>query len=305
MRSEEYAPDADLDTVKPGPKSILIMKRGPGLTEMLALHPRSDDHEDLLTQLFRTSGSEPSSPVIGLASENWKMMKQITADKTKGIGNRVINGMPAVGFGFEAPAREIVDSTDAAGQAHVQIWVRRDDGVPLLGELAYQNTQGQNMRIEFSDIQWNVPLEESLFDLVVPADWSLNWTRIKLAEYADTGLAPGVTLQTCPDGQEPLASAVDVAGVVRAEQITQPNSNIPTVRITIELKPEAAHRLHDYADAHPDKLIVVNFNGQIKVATKLDAAHPTQLSFDLTLLRLSLAELEARYLTTTIERNKP
>jgi outer membrane lipoprotein-sorting protein len=305
LRSEEYAPDADLDTIKPGPKSILIMKRVPGLTELLALHPRSDDHEDLLTRLFRTSGSGTSSEVIGLASENWKMMKQITEDKTMRIGDRVINGMPIVGFGFEAPAREIVDSSDAAGQASVQIWVRPDDGMPLLGELEYQNVQGQNVRIEFSDIQWNVPLEESLFGLVVPADWNLSWTRIKLAEYANTGFSPGVTLQMSPYGQEPLADTRDVVKVVWADQTSSPDLDLPSVQITIELEPGAAHRLHDYVDAHPDKIIVVNFNGQINVAAKLSAANPTQLTFDLTLLRLSLAELEARYLTTTIERNKP
>ena len=199
--------------------------------------------------------------------------------------------------------------------------VGREDGVPLLTELEFQNAQGQNVRIECSDIQWNVPLEESLFDLSVPVDWSLSRTRFESAEYVDTGLTPGVTLQVGPDGQEPLAAAGDVAGVVSA--LTYSDSNTPnTMRITIELKPEAAQRLHDYADTHPDKLIVLNFNGQLNVAVdldpdpqfvftnmtgqvapELDTAHPNRLSFDLTLLGLSLPELEERYLTTTIERD--
>jgi len=301
-RYEEYTPEADLDTVESRSKSILICKREPGLSEVLTLHPGSGRAE-----WVTLNGPEsPSFPKqLDLASENWKLMKGFTEDKTRRIGERVINGIPAVGFDFETRARELVVSTDADEQAHGEIWAGRDDGVPLLIELEFRNTLGQNVRIQFSDIQWNVPLEESLFDLSVPLDWTLSRTRIESAEYTDTGLASGVTLQTSPDGQEPLAATGDVAAVVWAEQTTDPDSKIPLMgQITIELKPEAAHRLHDYADAHPDKLIVVNFNREINVAAKLDTAHPTRLSFDLSLLGLSLAELEKRYFTTSIERNE-
>lgn len=46
--------------------------------------------------------------------------------------------------------------------------------------------------------------------------------------------------------------------------------------------------------------LIIEFNGQIKVVPNLYEAGLTQLSFDLSLLGLSLAELEAGYLTTTI-----
>jgi len=75
------------------------------------------------------------------------------------------------------------------------------------------------------------------------------------------------------------------------------------VRITIELKPEAIQRLRDYARANPDELIVVEFNGEIRVVPNLYGAGSTQLSFDLSLLDLPLAHLETMYFTTTIERN--
>jgi hypothetical protein len=160
------------------------------------------------------------------------------------------------------------------------------------------------MRAEYSDIRWNVPLDESLFDLAVPEGWSLNRTRTESAEYANAGLAPGVTLQIGPDGRAPLTETEDVARVVRGEQFTHPDSEIPRmVRITVELKPEAIQRLRSYARANPDELIVVDFNRQIKVVATLKEAGPSQLSFDLTLLDLPLAQLEAIYFTTTIERN--
>jgi hypothetical protein len=139
----------------------------------------------------------------------------------------------------------------------------------------------------------------------MPEGWSLSRTRVETAEYADTGFAPGVTLQIGPEEQEPPAASGDVAGVLLTVHTTQPDSNIPgIVQVTIDLKSEAAQRLRDYADAHPDKIIVVNFNGQIKVAANLDASYPTRLSFDLSLLGLSLSEMEERYLTTNIERNE-
>ena len=304
-RSEVYASDADIEADEPGPKSILISRREPGLSELLTLHPGSHRAE-LLTQIFLTNDSEPPSRQLSdIASKNWELMKSITADKTMRIGERVINGKPAVGFRYEAPAREILDSSDMAGQVRWEIWVDRDDAVPLSVESEFQNARGLNARMEVWDIQWDGPLNESLFDLSVPEGWSLSRTRIETAEYADTGLAPGVSLQMGPDGQEPMAVAGDVAGVVLAVHTTQPDSNIPgKVQITMDLKSEAAHRLRDYADAHPDKIIVVDFNGEIKVAAKPDADNPKRLTFDLSLLRLSLSELEERYFTTAIERNE-
>jgi hypothetical protein len=238
---------------------------------------------------------------MDLASFNWELMKEITADKTSRTGDRVINGIPAVGFEFEIPNQVYVDPDR---QVRAQLWASGDDGTPLLIEVEYRDALGQNMRTEYSDFRWNVPLDEGLFDLAVPEGWSLSRTRTESAEYADSRLAPGVTLQIGPDGREPLAETEDVARVVRGEQITHPDSDIPSeVRITVQLKPEAIQRLRDYAHANPDELIVVDFNGEIRVVPNLYGAGPMQLSFDLSLLDFPLAELEERYFTTTIERN--
>lgn len=260
-----------------------------------------------MTYISHTSGLEqPANPILDNVSDFWMRLKLITmADKARRIGERVIDGVPTVGFGFEISAREIsADTNIAVGQVRGQIWVHRDDGVPLLIEIEFQNALGQKTHQETSNIRWNVPLDESLFDLSVPKDWNLSRTRIETAEYSGVGLAPGVTLEISQAGQEPLAAAGDVDRVVRAAQTTHPDSNISEVQITIDLKPDAAQRLHDYADAHPDKLIIVDFNGQINVAGRLVAANPTQMNLDLSLLGLPLAELEETYFTTSIERSE-
>ena len=300
-RIEEYLPDSGPGSGEEKPKKITNIRWEPGSCRGLILYPEYGRAE-LYESVFLTDGPKPPFlPPMDIASAIWELMKKITADKTKPIGDRVINGISAVGFEFEVPdwAFSKLDR-----KVRARLWASEKDGTPLLIEGEYQDPPGQNMHAEYSDFRWNAPLDESLFDLDLPEDWSLSRTRTESAEYANAGLAPGVTLQIGPDGREPLTETDDIARVVRGYQITHPDSDIPPeVRITIELKPEAMQRLRDYTRANPDELIVVDFNRQIKVAANLKEADPSQLSFDLSLLDLPLAQLETIYFKTTIKRN--
>ena len=300
-RIEEYLPDSSPGSGEEKPSKITNIRWEPGSCMGLTLYPESGRAE-LYESVFLTNGPKPPFlPPVDLASAIWELMENITADKTRPIGDRVINGISAVGFEFDVPdwAFSKLDR-----KVHAQLWASGKDGTPLIIEGEYQDPQGQNMHTEISDFRWNVPLDESLFDLFVPEGWSLSRIRTESAEYANAGLAPGITLQIGPDGRAPLTETEDVVRVVRGEQITHPDSDIPPdVRIMIELKPEAIQRLRDYANANPKELIIVDFNGQIRVVPNLYGAGPSQLSFDLSLLNLPLANLEAIYFTTTIERN--
>ncbi len=300
-RIETYPQDAVPLSVEEEPQRITITTNKPGSSKGVTLHP-GVHRAELLDSIYFTDGQKPLSPSpMDLASFNWELMKEITAGKTRDVGDRIINGINAVGFEFDVPTRWYID---ADGKVRAQLWASHDDGNVLLIELKYRNIQGQNVRAEYSDFRWNVPIDDSLFDLTVPEGWSLSRTRTELAEFTNVGLAPGVTLQIGPDGQEPLTKTEEVVRVVRGEQITHPGSDIPCdVKITIELKPEAIQRLIDYAHANPKELIIVDFNGQIKVVPNLYRAGLSQLNFDLSLLDLPLAKLEARYFSTTIERN--
>jgi hypothetical protein len=301
-RIEEYPPNSGSGSAGEEPQKITIIRWEPSSSKGLTLYPELSRAE-LSESLFLTDGLKPPSlPPVDLASFNWELMKKITADETRRIGDRVINGIPTVGFEFEIPDWWAYGNRDR--KARAQLWASGDDGTPLLLEVEYRNPQGQNMRAECSYFRWNVPLDESLFDLAAPEGWSLSQTRFESTEYANAGLAPGITLQIGPDGQAPLTETEDVARVVRGEQWTHPDSDLPPdVRITIELKPEAIQRLREYARANPKELIILDFNRQINVVANLDEPRPTQLRFNLSLLDLPLAELEKRYFTTTIERN--
>jgi hypothetical protein len=300
-RSEGYPTNAGPGSVEEAPQTITITRSKPGSSEGVTLYP-GVHRADLLNSVFLTDGPKPlSQPPMDIASLNWEWMKEITSDKTKPIGDRMINGMAAVGFEFDLPASWHIN---AVGKVQAQLWAGHSDGNVLFIELKFRDAQGQNVQVEYSDFQWNAPLDESLFDLAVPEGWSSSQIRFESTEYANAGLAPGITLKVGPDGQAPLTGTEDVARVVRGEQWTHPDSDLPPdVRITIELKPEAIQRLREYARANPKELIILDFNRQINVVPNLDEPGPTQLRFNLSLLDLPLAELEKRYFTTTLERN--
>ena len=237
-RAEEYPLDSGAGSAEAKTKMIAIIRREPGSGRMLILYPESSRAE-LSESVFLTDGSKPPSQhPLDFVSFNWELMKKITADKTRRIGDRVINGIPAVGFEFDMPEWARIK---IGGQIHAQLWASGNDGTLLLFELEYRDPQGQNMRAEYSDIRWNVPLDESLFDLAVPEGWSLNRTRTESAEYANAGLAPGITLQIGPDGRAPLTETEDVARVVRGEQFTHPDSEIPRLRAYYDRAEAGSH----------------------------------------------------------------
>ncbi|MGD8834941.1 MAG: hypothetical protein PVJ19_08380 [Desulfobacteraceae bacterium] len=310
FRCEIYDPKGERDTPTE-PQWISILRREPGRLKGLTLHP--DSHwAEMWTEIFHTYGQEPSTTHLGrifdrqnlnFALDSWNKMKQITADKTRRIGSRLINGKPAVGFVFDVSAQEL--GLDACEQATIpeKIWVGRDDGVPLLTELEFKTCLGINVRLVASDIQWNVPFDERLFDFHVPAGWGITRHLDKSIEYTGIGLNPSVTLEIGPEKQASLVDAGDVDAVVKTELTADPDyAPECTGIVTIALAPAAAKRLQDYAKAHPDKPIVVNFNGEITAAAKLDAAQPAHVSFDITRLRLPMFTLEEKYTTAAIQK---
>lgn len=291
-RSEEYGPSSD------DPVSIRIFRSEPGRTEMLTLDPGSDRAEQMIHTL-RSAGGEPAQgPVVDFVSESWRRLKRITSAEAAPLGERVIDGAAAAGF--EAPAGTFFnDPGGPANEGLLRIWVGRDDAVPRRIELAFEDNMGRRIETVFSEIRWNAPLDDSLFETTVPVDWQLSRTLIDTVDYGEARLAPGVTLQVGPDGGEPLAGVADVLAVARGEVLTRPGSGAPaTVLVTLELAPQAARRLRAFQEENPGRLLTADFNEELKVVPHIDGDHPNRIQLNLSLLGLSLAELEERYFTT-------
>jgi outer membrane lipoprotein-sorting protein len=315
-RCEIYDTEDDLKTIKPEPQWISIFRSERGMSKGLTLHP--DSHwAEMWTGISHTYGTEPSTQVLKISSEQninhaleiWDKMKIVTEDKTKRIGSQLINGKLTVGFSFEIPAKELGLGEWSPAIIPGKIWVDCNDGTPMLSELEYKTGHGDHtVHFVYSDIQWNVPIDDKLFDLTPPTDWHISNHLNDSIEYTNVSIKPNVTLVIGPEGQEPLSTTMDVIRLVKTERSTDPNVDLGcTGLITIELTPAASKRVHDYAEAHPDIPIFVNFNGQIKAAAKLDMAHPTHLSFDISPLRLSMFKVEEKYANTiaAVELDKP
>lgn len=303
-RTELFQPDNDPQSAQSEIRFITITRRDPAHSKVLTLFPKYEQ-ATMETHTFRSDGvAPPERNFFNLASESRNRLRRIAAEKTRPIGERVINGVESTGF--QAPAREFFGREEgAANEGVLKVWVGRDDAVPLLIELEIETPNGPPSITTISDIQWNAPLEDSLFELIVPVDWRLDREDVVHAQYTATHLAPHVTLQIGPEEGDPLASTGDVINVIRGIQIshTDPRLSDP-VQIVLELMPAAAQRLNDYAEAHPEELLVADFNGELTVATRLERKHPNRITFNLSLLGLSLAELESKYFTTTNEANE-
>ncbi len=299
-RSDIYEHYKDLDALTPPLQMIIIEKRKPSLSELLTFHSNSRQVE-WNTHIFRTIGPKnPPSLTIDLASENWSIMKKLTEDNTKFIGDRIINGIRVAGFSFRCPAKQIIRPSIATGQAYGNIFVRSEDAVPIYCEVEYTTILGEKTKWEITDMKWNEPLEKSLFDLTVPEGWHLKRTQIETAEYANTNLAPGIKLHLVLDEKEPLITEDDVLRVIKAEQVINLVTKIPaSTYVTLELKQAALQLLHKQEVAHPKSIIVMNFNRQTKVPVILNKNYPEHLTFELSQLGYSLSEIEKKYFTKT------
>jgi hypothetical protein len=230
-------------------------------------------------------------------------------DKTRILGDRVINGIPAVGFNLDGlPAETIYFPENPAVMELTvtfgEMWVNRKDGTPVQVEIEVQVNDAVMVRHEYTDFQWNIPLDESLFNLDVPEGWHLNKRQIIYNNYIGKKLAPGVTLNSYTSGHESMITAEDVVGIVQGTQISHIDSPTPyETIITIELNQEAAQRLRDYADTHAEYFIRVKIDDQLNAALALKTNHPNRLVFDLMGLYLPLSEIEDRYFITSSERD--
>jgi hypothetical protein len=311
-RAEIEVSTSDVVGVKPGVSITYILKHEPDRYELLTL-----DHElheaDFETRLFNVENErEPRfNPFINNVSKSWEKMKEITEDKTRIIGEGEINGIPAVGFSFDIPLEDFYSpdgDLPVMEQTFGELWVNRKDGTPMLAEIEIKidvnSTFTQKVHLEYTDIQWNISMEESLFNPDVPEDWHFTERLIETFDYKGNMLAPGVTLNSFVSGQESMITTEDVVGIVQGTQIFHIDSPTPDETIiTIELSQEAAQRLHDYADTHADYFIRVNFNDELNAALALKTNHPNRLVFDLMGLYLPLSEVEERYFTSPTERN--
>lgn len=156
------------------------------------------------------------------------------------------------------------------------------------------------MIIKYTDIQWDVPLADDLFNPEVPEGWQLSRTQIKTIDYKENKLAPGITLRIYTIDHNWEIIDEDVATIIQAVETTYPNSNkLRDVKVTIELNKEAAQYLYENVNATREGFLTGDFNNELSIVVKHNKDNPNRLTFDLSGLYLSLSNIEKRYFTET------
>jgi hypothetical protein len=212
-----------------------------------------------------------------------------------------MDGLDVVGF--EIPAAEMFEDFAAMNEATLRVWVERDTAVPLLVELEFRDAAGALTRTSLSRIEWDVPLEDDLFDLSVPPDWELRRTLREVVVYTATSLAPHVALRIGPEDGNEIVSEADVVAVRRGESVEQPGSaSAGFTTVTLELTGAAARRLASFETQFPDGVLLADFDGEAIVAPRSDHENIHLIELDLNRLGKTLAEIEDEYFTQRRDR---
>ncbi|HLB74162.1 MAG TPA: hypothetical protein VJJ98_09095 [Sedimentisphaerales bacterium] len=96
-----------------------------------------------------------------------EMIKEMLGVKYAELGKSEINGIEVEGFETTDPAIH----GGAMGDVKVTLWVDAATWLPVFGEIDI--TINEKMRITGTiyDYQWNVPVDKSIFEPVIPADY--------------------------------------------------------------------------------------------------------------------------------------
>ncbi len=128
------------------------------------------------------------------------------------LGEKQIDGRSAQGFEIAVTK---VDSGIPAGM--LAIWVDSTTKLPLLIE-ADLPMAGVSAKLTYTDFQWNVPLDEKLFDPKPPADYADNSPQPPAVEEQSKRIAAGLKLYAeLNDGHYPRVKMV--YGDVTSQQI--------------------------------------------------------------------------------------
>ncbi|MBN1804945.1 MAG: tetratricopeptide repeat protein [Sedimentisphaerales bacterium] len=97
-----------------------------------------------------------------------EMMKQILACKYTRLGRSEINGIKVEGFKTTDPnfTAGVSDSVD------VTLWVDVKTRLPVLWEIDMEKSEVMELHAVIYDYQWDIPVDESDFNPVLPADYT-------------------------------------------------------------------------------------------------------------------------------------
>jgi outer membrane lipoprotein-sorting protein len=164
-----------------------------------------------------------------------EMIKQMMGAKYTDLGKSEINGIEVEGFKTTDPA--IYGGT--MGDVKVTLWVDAATWLPVLIEM--DMTINEKMRITGTiyDYQWNVPVDKSIFEPVIPTDYeAFPKEGMKMPEMTEEAAIEGLKIFADLCGHYPKqANMMDVMQEITAVMVEQapkekPGDMTETERVT-------------------------------------------------------------------------
>jgi hypothetical protein len=227
----------------------------------------------------------------------WSQLRDLSADSTRSIGRREIDGQETVGFA--APLNEVMGpqelNLDLDGE--VRVWASADTGVPVAVEVEKRPADGWTVLEVVEPIQWNASLPDSLFDDSVTAGYEIHEGQAHRRGFPEPQLMPNVTLRIGPESGGPIINELDLVGAVMGRVSFEPwrRPRYRTV-ITFELTEEAADRLQRFLRDNPKTPLTVAFNGEFEIPWVFHRVESRLIQVEITPLRKRLIDFEREYL---------
>ena len=219
--SNDFGMKMEMDMTDPntGKKTTQQMYVVPDSKLMVMVMPeqkrftRMEFTDDLLAQM-KKQNNDPR-----------EMIKQMMGAKYTDLGKSDINGIEVEGFKTTDPA--IYGS--AMGDVKVTLWVDAATWLPVLVEM--DMTINEKMRITGTiyDYQWNVPVDKSIFEPVIPADYeAFPKEGMKMPEMTEEAAIEGLKIFADLCGHYPKqANMMDLMQEMTAVMIEQASKEKP------------------------------------------------------------------------------
>ena len=117
------------------------------------------------------------------------------------LGEKEIDGRRAIGFQFDSPL------------ATTTLWGDPDTGQPVLIKTVYSGVP--RTEVAMTDFELNVELQESLFDLTLPADYKVQSFDVDASPFTETDLVSALHITSDMAGGK-YPDALDTASITKA-----------------------------------------------------------------------------------------
>lgn len=234
------------------------------------------------------------------AAMYWITLKKIGSDDARKVGEEQIGSVQTVVF--EAPIRAAFAGIEKGmpDKGTVRVWVSKDTKVPVRVDTLHGNPPTGEFHGMVTDLDWNVPLADELFQLPTFDD---GWTSYDICHvcFSNHTLKQGVKVSLGPAGGPPIVTEADIEQIESGMEANQnPPGAIIKRDVTLRWTKTAADRIVEYAKAHAGVTLVLAFDGRIQSKVEKDWTAPgvaQGIGLNIASLGITLEQFEQDYLT--------